>query len=465
MNNTLLLHIGMPKTGTSALQRFLFVNSVKLQTYGWSYPILDSENIGIVEALAEGQMGNGRTMYGEGISCTIKPEWDKELEIALKHLKNKNVIISAEEISVNEMDKFIAGVKERYSNVKVVIYLRRQDREIESIYNESIKSAGEYNTFKEFISSEISYRRWVDYLTKLDSISQIIGKENLIVRVYEKQQLVGNDTVTDFLYVLGMLSNKDEWERGVSANPSLGGNYLEIGRQINSVKEVDSFFGEKEDWLNDWYTRVDFHDVCIGLSRVFNDEKGERGFFTADERKQFLEKFVADNEQIAREYLHREDGVLFYDTRMDYPMHMIGQSSSFEADMIRVFTTMLYVQNRRLSNLFERKCRHLAGKLLMKDVLLKCGNRKPVLFGAGNNCQKLLDTIEDNSIALIVDNDRAKQGTVLHGVQVEYAGNIADWHEYYVIVTCAKTDDIEKQLYDLKLKKEEDYILIREYDL
>ena len=200
INNTLLIHIGMPKTGTSALQKFLFANASKLEKYGWAYPVLlDQKDINSERLMMIEQSGNGRDLYVEGVLNNHKSEWNTGIEIISTHLKVRNVILSSEDISEYETDKFLEGVKEKCENVKVVIYLRRQDREIESIYNEHIKSAGEYNTFQEFITSDDSYKTWVDYLSKLDTISRIVGKENLIVRIYEKQQLIGNDTVTDFL--------------------------------------------------------------------------------------------------------------------------------------------------------------------------------------------------------------------------------------------------------------------------
>lgn len=36
--NRLVLHFGMPKTGTTSLQRFLAENRKQLENYGWTYP-------------------------------------------------------------------------------------------------------------------------------------------------------------------------------------------------------------------------------------------------------------------------------------------------------------------------------------------------------------------------------------------------------------------------------------------
>lgn len=43
MSNELVFHIGMPKTGSTAIQRFLYENDNALKQYGWLYPDLRNE--------------------------------------------------------------------------------------------------------------------------------------------------------------------------------------------------------------------------------------------------------------------------------------------------------------------------------------------------------------------------------------------------------------------------------------
>ena len=89
-----------------------------------------------------------------------------------------------------------------------------------------------------------------------------------------------------------------------------------------------------------------------------------------------------------------------------------------------------------------------------------------MLYGAGRNCKRLLGIIGDIfSDAAIADNDIAKRGMSLGSMQVQYAKDIADWQQYFVVVTCYQTDEIEKQLCGLGLNKEDHYILMKEYGL
>lgn len=484
MAGTLLIHIGMPKTGTTALQNFMLNNNDKLEKYGWCYPILSgNSNMDDLERWELKTVGNGYKMYDALIESHNVSEWDKGMNILLKFLKNRNVILSTEYIYEHGTEEFIENVKNSHGNIKVVVYLRRQDRVIESRYNQYIKSGVECERFQKFLDSEYIPDGLLDFLLKLDSISRVIGKENLIVRVYEKQQLIGNDIITDFLSVLGVpLSSKDlEWKKSERINDSLEGNYLEINRLMNSVRSVDGILESvNRAWSwSDWYVANDIRNVCMKFSSALTQNGEKRGFFSLDERKNFLEKFAAGNEQVARKYLYREDGILFYDKQMEYPMYEIGQSSSFEADMIRVFTAMLYIQDQRMRDLLaeksseckqecnglKMKIQELGRKLLIDDVFIKRKGRALLLFGAGRNCEKLLGMAENISGVSIVDNDLKKRGTDIVGIQIKNVKDIADWRKYFIIVTCSESDAIEEQLCSLGVRKGEDYILMREYGI
>lgn len=481
MANKLLVHIGMPKTGTTALQNFLSINNDILEKYGWSYPSLNEERTTALGHWEQKTTGNGYQMYDAWVVNNFKPEWDKWMKIVLKLLEERNVIISAENIYECGTNKFIEALKEEYENIKVAIYLRRQDRAIESRYNEHVKAGDKFDTFQEFVDSDDTYKHSLEYKLKLDEIGQIVGKENVIVRVYEKQQLTGNNTITDFLSVLEIPTSNDDWKKSKQTNVFLGGNYLEIKRIINSVRSVDSVLESKNgiwSW-SDWNVLTNFQETCLKLSGFFNQEKGEHGFFTLDKRKEFLGKFASCNEQVAREYLHREDGILFYDSQMEYPTYELDQSSSFETDIIRVFAAMMYVQDQRAEKLLKEKSdefedkykelkektHKLGGRLLISDALQKAKGRKLMFFGAGHNCKMLFDAVGNITEALIVDNDVKKRGDVLGGIEVKYAGDIVGWQEYFVVVTCWRTGEIEEQLCSYGLKKEKDYILMNKYDL
>ncbi len=446
--HTLLIHIGIRKTGSSALQAFLYENMEKLEEYGWCYPDFSQKLFGIPSVAQRGI--NGGVFYKErGNLDTESENWIKGWELILKLLENKNVIISEERISIWNTSELLAAAKEKYDNIKVIIYLRRQDRAVESIWNQMVKNpVGCHQTFREFI-------HWNDgkecapyhYKKQLDEISEIIGKENLIVRVYEKSQLSGGCTESDFLSVLGIEPDWNEWNKNRDINLRLDINYLEIKRILNSLQLIEG----NETALQQYWT------VFGELSHIFGDLKEEKGYFTFEERKEFLDQFVFENELIAKEYLLREDGILFFDDVKDIPIY-VSPCTPFEEEMIRSLGVLICRQGKEIQRLINRE-NNLAEKLLQNNVPK---GKKIILFGAGQKCIDLLFTLK-LPIVLIADNDKEKDGKSLKGIPIIYAKDIKNWSDFFVIITCVESEEIENQLENEGLKKEVGYVLAKEY--
>lgn len=469
MSHVLLLHIGMPKTGSTALQYFLFMNKENLQKYGWCYPLLAKE---LPEVHGDQSIVTNGNFFYEFIHKfdygldTESEDWNKKWDQVLKHLESQNVILSSEALSVHETEKFLVGAVQKYNNIKIVIYLRRQDRAVESFYNNRIKDGFFDGTFQNYLETD-EVRNMCHYIPKLELIKRIIGKENLIVRVYEKQQFCGkqHSIEDDFLSLLNIEKNPNEWKDCGVQNPSIYGNFYNIRKIFNSIYGINSTLDQE---VRDW----DYNDLFMQVSNFFHRGKEERGYFTTEERKEFLKRFASENEQIAKEYLNREDGILFYEDRMDYPLYESSQYSSFEEDMIRIFSAMICTQNQKI-RICMQDCQNMkkqynimAQKVLMLTVEQKSRQRKILFFAAGNRCRELIDIMSGIPISLIADNDLEKEGMLFKNeIKVIGAKNIKDWSEYFTVVTCAKTDEIEVQLQLLGLKKEEDYILAWEYGL
>ena len=105
--NTLLIHIGSPKTGTTALQNFLYDNADKLEDHNWRYPDTKTELFEISSLKAKKQINgaiffkelteeNGRTAWERHTVDVDSERWNQVWCRILEHLKEKNVIISSE---------------------------------------------------------------------------------------------------------------------------------------------------------------------------------------------------------------------------------------------------------------------------------------------------------------------------------------------------------------------------------
>ena len=62
------------------------------------------------------------------------------------------------------------------------------------------------------------------------------------------------------------------------------------------------------------------------------------------------------------------------------------------------------------------------------------------------------------NVDTIVDNDVNKRGGNIHGHPVKYFGELSDWSNRFVIITCGAYMDIANQLEDVGLHRNTDFI-------
>ncbi|HDL01809.1 MAG TPA: hypothetical protein ENH23_06210 [candidate division Zixibacteria bacterium] len=196
----LYIHIGTHKTGSTAIQHFLRQNDVLLRTKGFF----------CLQGLKEFKT----LITSKEVNNKIITRCKKELESRVKQTKQKNTdqcfILSREGFSGNPLIGYKnAGiVAKRLSqittnfDVYIIVYLRRQDGFVESMYTQQIHE-GESYTFQSFLYSLPAFSfNWKHLLT---CYSEYFGKENIIVRQYDKFFLPEPDSLlVDFCQILGI---------------------------------------------------------------------------------------------------------------------------------------------------------------------------------------------------------------------------------------------------------------------
>lgn len=446
----LLLHIGTPKTGSTALQLFLYENAEILKNYGWCYP--DFRKI-ISPNLANftGYASNGSPLYRSEREIEPKSEgW----RLLWNHLKSKlekyNVILSAEEIFTWNPEELIEEVKKEYGYLKVIVYLRRQDLFTESGWNEDIKGLCYTKRFSD--SSE----DWIKpnyYLNPLSKIRELVGEENLIVRPYEKVQYRGdkNNIFSDFLYAIGIEPVWNDFRETGKVNERLYGNYLEMKRVFNTLKDMNpdipiEKYGKYFQWL----------------SRSMPDDKKKVGgyFSSKEDRENYLKKFEEENRIIAQQFVHNDEGILFYDENMDIPYIAQPSASELEEDIIKLFGMVLCTEMEQLKQKID--CQNQYSKKLAEGFINRLkGDRKIAYFGAGYQCERLLSEY-GLKVEVIIDNDKKKAGKEIHNISVSLPGEIFNWKDLFIIITCVDADEIVNQIESLGVSKE-DYLLAKEF--
>lgn len=302
---TVYLCIGTMKTGTSSLQAFMNKNRKALEKQGYCYPknYIRGRNI-----LNRNAYFLVYKPYSDN-EPSSEEIWNKGMErIAEQAAQFDNIVLSDELIwhYSGRRENFWQRTKEAFEKigcqVKVVVYLRRQDELVQSLWNQNVKSGERWNiTFEEFIEKKKHRYFPLDYYKKLTKIAEIMGKENMIVRVYERGQFEGDDLIVDYTKALGIELNDDFQMLEGATNLSLQGNFVEIRRMVNGVPA----YQEMPDFLRKVLTKA-------STERNEVDPVEKTSFFNHEKQLAFLKRYAKSNEKVAREFLGREDGILFY---------------------------------------------------------------------------------------------------------------------------------------------------------
>ncbi|MGN1131166.1 MAG: hypothetical protein ACI4Q8_07430 [Ruminococcus sp.] len=309
---TLYLHIGMPKTGTSYIQKFLRVNGNVLKTKGYVFPIFPEVPNVLPQRNARFLLHTYRDKNGKADKIKKREVWNSNFEyISQLFTEYDNMILSDESIwGLNKKNKrFWKRLKKELNNrgidCKIIAYLRRQDLFQQSHWAQIVQ-AYETCTFTEYINGVSKDR--LDYYTRLNDIAKFMGKENIIVRVYEKQQWGGtqNNLISDFFNAVGLELTDDfvTPEKSV-VNISISGKYLAFKRYMNRYPERQAK-SLKKDCLYRALGKLTYKNAS-------NTNYGKNVFLTQEETLNYLDRFKEQNELVAKEYLGREDGVLFMD--------------------------------------------------------------------------------------------------------------------------------------------------------
>lgn len=308
--STVYLHIGTPKTGTSAIQMFCEENRAILEKNGICYPKFPVQFKGI---------GIHRNAYflSNKVYQSGKRNHQKEQEIRQKCYdvlrekvqKFETIVISDEhiwnekELNSENFAKLKDIIEDMGATLKVIVYLRRQDLVVQSYWAQQVKE-GEKSGFKEYIDNQKYTYFELDYEKRIGEIAQSIGKENIIVHVYEKQQYKGKqqNIISDFLNIFGQGLKKEYKQKELVHNVSLSGIYLELKRYMNQYPE----YCTKQNFFVNVLTKLQAQEEGVTFFQTGI-------YFGRQDQFDFLAQYDRGNEAIAREYLKREDGALFWD--------------------------------------------------------------------------------------------------------------------------------------------------------
>jgi hypothetical protein len=273
---TLYLHVGVHKTGTTALQYVLAKRRAWLGDQGISYPaagIPQSAQLwghhDLAWALREGDTG--------GLSRAVRAG-----------IRTDRAVISSEEFCLLRNGALFQPLVAAFAGwtIRPVCYIRRQDQVLESIYNHHVKSLGEADDILAFARK---IRRRLDYGLVLGRLEQVFGRNAMIVRLYDKAVI--GDTVSDFFSLLGIDSDPVAGLPDINAGLTLTG--------LREMLQANRTFAADPDRLVAARTGI----IAAHSSRKF----AAHGILTDAERHSLMEEFRPSNRAVLDRYFDGKD--------------------------------------------------------------------------------------------------------------------------------------------------------------
>jgi hypothetical protein len=327
---TLWLHIGSHKTGTTALQSGLLIAKRKKALGPFSYCHVEEKSHcnAIVDAI-----GDNKEM-----------RWTFNRDILEQSMPEKgNVIVSAERLfwldEQAEIEKLAEYARRNFDDVKVVAYLRRQDELAVSFRKTTVITGVGRRFFGDRIGSFPEYHPHMDryfcYAEKLELWENVFGAENVIVRKYQKSDLSGDDTLSDFFSVIGLECGKFVTEKNTQWNRS----QLAVGM-----------------WLqHKGYSKAEILCVIKGI------EDDQRMLPARAEAMAFMRRFAASNARLALKYDPTGPSTYFDEDFSKFPEQGNDNLENLTVDLKDIERSLVPVWKKRLRRWFGRCQRRSEG--------------------------------------------------------------------------------------------------------
>ena len=222
MARRIFVHIGRNKTGTTAVQNAFRAGREPLKRNGFHYPMGRPGH----HYLALHLLGTDRSGPPRGRAPAELAGLLAERIAA----SERDVVLSSEVLQRVEPAALAAWLGKEAT---VVVYIREQVDYLASCYQQGIKMGIPRGDFASYLAIPSTVADGY-YLPFLRAWEDVFGRDNLVVRVYDRERLVEGDIVADFLSVLGVDGAADLGDRD-DRNPSAGGPLLEALRRINTL--------------------------------------------------------------------------------------------------------------------------------------------------------------------------------------------------------------------------------------
>jgi hypothetical protein len=354
MIQTCFLHIGTEKTGTTSIQNFLSKNRSRLQAQGIIYPRSPgNQNHTSLAVYAMRETKQSGIRRSSGVSrpdqvSTFRERLRSDMDQELRNATASIVIFSNEHLSSRLLtEREIERVQNfcgRYAEeTKVIVYLRNQVDFLVSSFGTTIKSGGT-RTFP-FPLNEHRIRT-MDYMALLAPWRKIFGRENMIVRRFERTDFLEGDLLSDFAAQIPF--DTSGFIRPEPRNEALSARELAFLREFNL--RVPRWIEEAEN--------PNRGNIVAALVRC--SDQGRRLTVSSQVASSIAAQFDDSNRRVLEEYFGARSQPLFSEPTLVSDADVESLLELKPADAMDIACKLWSEQQSRIQQLENRRKRRRA---------------------------------------------------------------------------------------------------------
>lgn len=281
---TVYLHIGRGKTGTTALQRALARSRDALLQRGVYYP-----------AAAGGGAGHGHDGFSKAFIDEVpyymrmppRPEAGAEaVRDEICGVQASAILISAENLELanpGKVRQFFESIRPDF-NFKVILFVRSQDELAEAEYNQLVKLGRSTQSFRHFSDVEFHW----DFLSLAEQWEAVFGTGSVSGHIYDAAH---PQVVAQLLDSLGLDGDGTGWLETERTNSSVGLRALTAIRLLSmtDIPEQDKLYAQ--------------------ILQGFAGQDTPALYFDAASAARFRARFRTSNQEFARRFLKGPQGM------------------------------------------------------------------------------------------------------------------------------------------------------------
>ncbi|SMC44000.1 hypothetical protein [Primorskyibacter flagellatus] len=285
MKPKLLIHTGLPKTGTTTIQLHCSLNRQVLAQNGWLYP-------------ETGRQWNAHHTFGNFFRTDDKQlAWIRQADAAKVHRVlarereksgAENIVISSESLfHINDLKRLTQYFSDY--DINMLVYLRRQDEWLESVYRQQLRGGAVFNDRHSYLRQ---IKASLNYDHVLRDWENAIGIDRICVRSFEPK-FFETSLVEQFMDVLGLTLTSD-YRQAPRRNDKLNRAAMDFLMKFPKERRISHEYRLLQKALEAW-------------SQDRPDKPEHQALYPPAERLEIAREFAKSNALIAARYLAAGD--------------------------------------------------------------------------------------------------------------------------------------------------------------